>query len=109
MVKIMIEDYCNYIEYEKGYSTHTVDSYLKNIDDFMAFLNTKKLKIQEVKYPNLREYLALLYDKGYKKRTICNHISALRSYFKYLLKEKIIDTNPTVLLSNPKLDKNQTI
>ena len=46
-----------------------------------------------------------MFDKNYSKKTISRNISTLRSFYKYLLEEKIIKSNPMILISNPKLDK----
>ena len=54
---------------------------------------------------DIRSYLKYLYSLKYSNKTICRHLSSLRSFFKYLLKENIIDSNPCLLISSPKKEQ----
>jgi len=101
-MKKEIDSFLSYIE-NKGYSEHTKKSYQKDLLDFKCFCKEKTVK--EITYPFIREYLSYLYGKKYTSRTISRHISALKSFFKYLMKEEMIKKNPMTLVSNPKLDK----
>lgn len=103
----LVEDYLEYLEYQKNYSKYTIDSYEENLKEFLSFLNQECISnIKEVNYQVLRNYMIFLYQKNYKKRTIAQHISTIRSFFKYLSKNFIIKDNPALLLSTPKLEKN---
>lgn len=102
-MKNYVEEFINYLKTEKGYSDYTIKSYYEDIRFFYEFLQEKK--ITNVEYSEIRLYLNHLYDKKYKSKTIARHISSLRSYFKYLLKNDYIKINPMRLISNPKIDK----
>lgn len=105
-MKKYLEEFLNYIEVEKNYSFYTIKNYEEDLLEFYQFLKSEGIKkINEVDYSIIRFYLKKMYEKGYAKKTIARHISSLRSFFKYLLKEEIINTNPTTLISNPKQDK----
>lgn len=90
---------------QKNLSNYTIISYQNDLVDFNQFLKCELIAIQETDYKVIRSYLAYLYSKNYAKRTIARHISCLRSFYKYLMKEKIISKNPMKLISNPKLDQ----
>ena len=73
---------------------------------FLEYLNENNIKkYRDVKYQDIRLYINYLYDLNYNNKTISRHISTLRSFFKYLKIKNIIDDNPLILISNPKLDK----
>ena len=98
--------FLRYIEVEKGYSKETVKGYERDLLLFHSFLKQENIShLKKVDYSILRMYLMSLYEKKYSKKTISRVISSLRSFFKYLVRENKIDTDPCVLLSNPKLDK----
>ena len=92
--------------YEKNYSEKTTDGYLKDLDCFLEYLNEKNIKkYKDIEYQDIRLYVNYLYDLKYNNKTISRHISSLRSFFKYLKSNDIIDDNPCLLISNPKLEK----
>ena len=94
------------IMYEKKYSELTVKGYLHDLDVFLEFLYNNDIKTyKDVDYQLVRLYINCLYDDDMNSKTISRHISALRSFFKYLKNNNIIDNNPLILISNPKLEK----
>lgn len=94
------------LKYEKNYSDHTTNGYLKDLYEFLEYINDKGIKkFNDITYQDLRLYINYLFNQGYSNKTISRLISSLRSFFKYLKKEEIIDNNPCALISNPKLDK----
>lgn len=91
---------------EKNYSKLTIDGYYRDLSIFLEYLNENNISsYNAVDYKDIRLYINYLYDLKYTNKTISRHISSLRSFFKYLKKENIIDNNPMLLVSNPKLDK----
>ncbi len=97
-----VEKFLIYIQ-NRGFSLHTYNSYEKDLKDFIAYFNNKKLK--DITVGDIRFYIRSLYDRKYKVATIARHISTLKSFYKYLESENIISFNPMVLVSNPKKDK----
>lgn len=105
MDKIIIK-FIEYLEYEKGYSKKTLISYENDLQLFRQFLKEENIKkIEEINYNTIRKYLSLLHEKKYTSSSISRKISTLRTFYKYLLKEKKIDKNPMTLISNPKKEK----
>ncbi len=100
----LIERFVRYLEIEKNYSGHTVLNYRLDLDDFIKFL--KDVPIEKVDYLLLRKYLAVLKEKKLGSRSMARHLSALRSFFKFLTREGFLKTNPILSVSSPKLDKH---
>jgi len=98
-----IDQFLSYLEVEKNYSSHTLLNYKIDLDEFLVFLG--KIPLNEVDYAVLRRFLAMIRGKNLKPRSIARKLSSLRSFFKYLQREKIVNSNPAALLVTPKLDK----
>ena len=94
------------IEYQRGYSEHTILNYENDIEEFFKFLEKENIeKIKDVDYSIVRIYLMDLYNKKYSRNTSARKLSSLRSFFKYLHQEQIVDSNPFTLISSPKKEK----
>ena len=101
-----VDKFIEYLEVEKNYSNYTVLNYKKDIEEFINFLNKECIfSFKEVDYKILRNYLNEMFNKKYSSKTISRHLSSLRTLFKYLSRENIIEFNPMVLISNPKEEK----
>ncbi len=101
-----LDDFINYLEYERNYSNNTVIAYKNNIIQLIDYLDTKRItNISDVDYDTIRTYLSYLYDNKYKAKSISRMISSMRSFFKYLMMNKVINSNPMLLISNPKVEK----
>jgi integrase/recombinase XerC len=96
----------HYLEAEKGASPYTVRNYRADLADFFKFLKKKELTLlDEVDRHVLRDYLSHLVERGIAKNSIARKLSAIRSFFRYLVREEIIAKNPIEQVSSPKLDK----
>ena len=98
-----IPKFLTYLEVEKNYSDHTILNYRIDLDDFFDFLSG--ISFKDVDYPVLRRYVAHIRQKNFRPRTIARKLSCLRSFFKFLQREGIVDKNPATLLMTPKLDR----
>lgn len=98
-----IEKFIRYLEIEKNYSGHTVLNYRLDLEDFRKF--AADTGIEKVDYLLLRKYLAVLKEHSLSSRSIGRKISALRSFFKFLVREGLLKTNPILSLATPKQDK----
>ena len=98
--------YINYLEVERNASRYTVRNYTHDLLDFFNFLKSKKItSLNEVDKHGVRDYLSYLVKEGFVKASIARKLSAIRSFYRYLLREEIIDTSPVANTSSPKLDK----
>ena len=105
--KSLIKGYENYLKIEKSLSTNTVDAYIRDINKMDGFFNSEdsKKKINSINHEDFQNYLAHLNGLKINARSQSRVISSMRSFFKYLMIEKIIDNNPSELLENPKTGK----
>ncbi len=94
---------------ERGASAHTLRAYRRELGDFVAFL-AKELgadaDIGGVGHLQIRAYLGVLFAKGLTKTSVARALAAVRSWFKWLAKEGVVQANPAVLVSTPKLPKH---
>ena len=91
-----ITSFLDYISLEKNGSVHTLRAYKTNLEAFKSFINSqnKTLRMEKASYSEIRNWIIHLIESGISKKTVNNKISALRSYYKFLLKTKIIETSP---------------
>lgn len=99
----LLDDFINYLEYERNYSINTIIAYRTNIEKFSNYIGD--INIKDIDYDSIRGYISYLYDNKYKAKSISRMISSLRSFFKYLKVNNIITNNPMTLISNPKVEK----
>lgn len=94
-----LEDFLDYLMTEKGYSLKTKRAYKDDIHEFVSFL--KKEQIQElaaVDFIIIRGFIATQIDKGLQRRSISRKLSSLRSFYKFLVKQKSVKENPFELI-----------
>ncbi len=101
-MKYYIKKFEKYLTIEKNYSEHTLRSYKFDIEELSNFLNVKIPA--EITHLDLRHFLAKLREKEFSKRTIARKLGALRSFFRFLAREKCIKTNPAESLFTPRLE-----
>lgn len=95
-----------YLQIERNYSEYTIVHYEQEIVNFQEFMKQHMLlDYSDVTYSDVRLFLTELYTKQYSRRTVARKISSLRSFFRYLLREKMITDNPFSLVSLPKKEQ----
>ncbi len=100
-----LEEYLNYLEYQKNYSKHTIMSYREDIEEFLQYINSENIKMLKITYDEIRFYLMYLNKKKDVNSTISRKISALRSFYKFLQNNSKIENNPFTLINLPKKEK----
>lgn len=95
-----LEDFRSYILVEKNFSKHTAKAYYSDILDFLLWLGETSL--EDVNFSKVREYLHFIQKFNYKKTTIARKIASLRTFYKFLYREKKVDSNPAMNLNSPK-------
>lgn len=102
-----IDQFLQYLTVQKRYSPHTVQSYQKDLSDLAAYINQSypENSLVDLKMPMLRSWLAALKSSKMESRSINRKISAVRSFYKYLLRQQIIKTSPAASISFLKTKK----
>ena len=105
-VQEIFNKYINYLEAERNVSPYTVRNYTTDLVNFFSFLKAKEVdSLNKVDRHVLRDYLSHLMEQGIVKASIARKLSAIRSFYHYLLREEILTTSPVADTSSPKLDK----
>ncbi|HOZ78134.1 MAG TPA: tyrosine-type recombinase/integrase [Ferruginibacter sp.] len=103
----VIQSFLDYLKFQKRYSRHTVISYQNDLTSFFDFLFSQfgEMQLSEISASLIRSWLAGLKEKGMESRSINRKISALKSFFKFQLKEGKITLSPMTTIISPKNKK----
>ena len=107
-----IGNFLNYLTYERNVSANTVEAYRDDLESFVKFLCNDyfsmardQLDLRRVDHLSVRAYLAHLGKRKLARSSIARHLSALRSFFKFLMREGVVQANPARSVSTPKREK----
>ena len=101
-----LDEFLDYLKYQKNYSQYTVLSYQNDIEEFLEYVEREALEFKSVEYSDLRFYLMYLKEeKNDSNSSIDRKLSALRGFYKYLANEKVVKTNVFSLVNGPKREK----
>lgn len=98
----ILDKFKEYIEKERNYSPNTVESYMSDLKQFFSVV-TKDYK--DISIQDISNYISKLKEKGFSAATTNRKLAAIKSFFKFLLKNGIINTNPAELIESGKLEK----
>lgn len=108
------EAFLNYLRFEKRYSQHTIISYQTDLEQFLDFLIARfdAPSLQDITAAMVRTWLADLKEGSKDKKrepvtakSINRKISTLKSFFKFLMREGVVETTPMSIISAPKINK----
>ena len=102
--KDLLEQFRAYLLVEKNFSQYTAKAYTSDVMSFLIWL--EDTDVSSVDYNKIREYLRFIYKYNYKKTTVARKISALRTFYKYLYRERVVEANPVSGVSAPKKTKS---
>jgi integrase/recombinase XerC len=99
--------YIAYLEAEKNASAYTVRNYTNDLLEFFDFARGQGIRsLKDVNKQTLRAYLSHLMGCGFAKTSIARKLSAIRSFYRYLMREDMITANPAANTASPKLDRH---
>lgn len=101
--KDYLENFKLYLEIERNFSIHTIRAYYSDILSFIIWLDNKDLRL--VNHSMVIDYLSSIQKFDLAKTTITRKISAIRMFYKYLYREKIVENNPFLTVHSPKKQK----
>ena len=111
-MKNEIGDFLDYLTYERNVSGNTVSAYRDDLESFVSFLcndylvlGRDQLDLRRVDHLTVRSYLGHLARRKLSRSSMARHLSALRSFFKYLMREAVVETNPARTVATPKREK----
>ncbi len=97
------DKYKRYLLLEKGLSKNTIEAYLADLEKLTAFIEAAGLSVQQITYNNLETFVAELHDQKIAPRSVARIISGVKSFFRFLLLDKYIESDPSELLEVPKI------
>jgi integrase/recombinase XerD len=101
-----LEDYLHFLKIERQLSENTITSYQRDLLEYIGSLQRQgKETIETIDRPDILSHLHNLKENGKSSRTISRHISSIRSFHQFLLREKVVTGDPTVHLELPKLEQ----
>lgn len=99
-----LEDFKSYILIEKNFSEHTAKAYCSDVLGFILWIGDDSC--EQVNFSKVREYLHFIQKFNYKKNTVARKIASIRTFYKFLYRERKVDTNPAMNLNAPKRSKS---
>jgi integrase/recombinase XerC len=107
-MKHAIGKYLQYLQSVRNSSPHTILNYGKDLEQFVAYLSPPGVRVPslpKITHVIIREFVGHLHEQGLEKSSIARKLAALRSFFKYCVREGMVKENPARLVPTPKLPK----
>lgn len=106
-MKEYLKKFIVYLEFEKRYSSHTLQSYNTDLLQFFNYINQfhPSLNVESINPIIIRSWMVNLLNSNEKNSTVNRKISSVRSFFKFLQKQSLVKSNPTTNLIRPKISK----
>ncbi len=100
-----IENYANYLRFEKNASENTIEAYVSDLQKLQGFAEQNLMNITPItiSYEHLQEFLYQVSKINYSERTQARWISSIKGFFSFLLEDELREDNPSALLETPKL------
>jgi integrase/recombinase XerC len=105
----LAERFLGMLRDERGAGEHTLRAYRREVRGFAEFLGERMgdgVAVSEVEHTDIRAYMGTLMDRGLTKASVARALAAVRSWFKWLAKMGLVESNPALLVSTPKLPKH---
>jgi len=100
---IFVDQYINYLVFEKGLSEKSIESYSSDLSNYLAFLKQKGIKdITQTDTPLILKHMIALRESGLGSKSCARHLITLRGFYKFLAQEKILEFDPAKLIDLPK-------
>ena len=100
-----INDFFNYLQYEKLYTHDTIKNYSIDLNQYKDFLDSKKIEIHNCSKDNIENFFMELHKLGLSSKSLARKASTLRSFYSFLLKTSIIDITPMTGVKTPKISQ----
>lgn len=107
MIAERVSEFVNYLNYEKHFSKHTITAYQADLNQFAEFLqqNFEVDQIRLVNHQMVRGWLVHLMNNHVNPRSAARKLTTLKTFYRYLLKENIVENNPMAKVTAPKIQK----
>ena len=95
---MLIEKFLDYLQFEKNYSSNTLNAYKRDLIQYNKFVAeyNDKLKIEEVNYKIIRSWIVTMVNNNISNRSINRKVSSLKSFYNFLIKTETINSSPLI-------------
>src|ERR1700739_2466676 len=103
-MRATISKFLEYLQAVRNASPHTITDYGKDLDQFVTFLSPPGVLtpgLGTINHQIIREFVGHLHEQGLEKSSVARKLAALRSFFKYCVRERMIKENPARLVPTP--------
>jgi integrase/recombinase XerC len=108
MIRESIEQFLRYLRFVRNASPKTIENYRIDLEQFLAYLTPpgeRPLRLNSVDHLVIREFIGHLYDRGLERSSVARKLAALRSFFRFCVREGVAKNDPARLVARPKLPK----
>lgn len=107
-----LDDFMKHLKYERNSSPHTLRNYESDLVQFYDYVapaddkgKRRSVNVRDIDHLTIREYMASLYEKKKKKSSIHRKVASLRTFFRYLCREGVMEMNPAKLVASPRVER----
>ncbi len=100
---LIIRKYMQYLKLEKALAANTQEAYMQDLEKLLNFLKAENIDFRKCTYENLQQFSAELHDIGIHARSQARIISGIHSFYRFLVLNNYIETDPSELLETPKI------
>jgi len=113
MLNERLTQFLDHLRYERNVSAHTLRNYESDLQQFFDYLapadrkpgKREELDLKQIDHLTIREWLSSLHSEHKKKTSIARKLAALRTFFQFLVRERVIELNPAKLVATPRKEK----
>lgn len=108
MLEEYLRQFLEHLRYERNVSTHTLRNYSSDLEQFyehLAKIGALKIQVSEIDHLTIREWMASLHSLNKKKTSIARKLASLRTFFQFLVREGVLETNPAKLVATPRVER----
>ena len=102
---LQIESFIDSLWIEKGLSKNSLDSYSRDLNLFLKYLDKSKIVLTDVTRAEIMEFMSFRLSKGLSAKTVSRNLSVIKAFFGYLESRNLIQSNPTKDIESPKLPR----
>lgn len=102
---MFLERFSQYLKFEKRFSPHTESAYQRDLVQFFDFIGSRELEFTEISHIHVRSFIIDLIEHGLDPRSVNRKISTLRSFYKFLLRDGSVSSNPMTHVKATKISK----
>jgi integrase/recombinase XerD len=95
--------FLNHLRVERGLAHNTLEAYRRDLERLASFLESKRIALKQVSRETVVDFLASLYRRGLDSRSVARYQATVRNFFRFLVADSILETDPAATLESPKV------